>query len=72
VKAVPVARKLITIEERRHDESCFEEEITETNARTPETALRSSPEEDGFCSSETKQDRITAQRTKCLFRDYRN
>jgi hypothetical protein len=41
---------------------CFGEEITETEATTPKTVLGSGPNEDGFCSSETKHDRRTALR----------
>jgi hypothetical protein len=64
VRAVPVARKLSTIEESREDESCFEEEIAETKARTPKTVLRSIPGEDNFCCSEIRHDRRAAPRTK--------
>jgi hypothetical protein len=63
VKMVFVARKLSVIQERRQDQSCcFSAKIAGTKARTLKTVLGSSPDEDGFCSLETKHKRRTMRR----------
>jgi hypothetical protein len=77
-KMVSVSRKLSTIEERRQDQVvCFGEGNTGTKATTPKRVLGSSPDEDGFCSSKSKQDRRKIEESQgniCSFRrgDYRN
>jgi ribosomal protein L30/L7E len=65
VRVVSVFWKLSTIEEHRQDRSClFRRGDYRNNGPNPEKLPGSSPGEDGFCSSETKYYRKTAQRTK--------
>jgi hypothetical protein len=60
VEVVSVVWKLSTIEEWCQDQTClFQKEITEAKTTTMKIVLGSTPDEDGFCSSETKHDRKT-------------
>jgi hypothetical protein len=61
VRALSVARKLSTIEERRQDQSCLFGRGDYRNKRqTPKTALGSSPHEESFCSLKTMHERRIA------------
>jgi hypothetical protein len=66
VRAVPVARKLSTIEERRQDQSCLfrQGDYTNKGHNHEKCVLRSIPGEDGFCSWVIKHDVRTAPRPK--------
>jgi hypothetical protein len=54
VSGGPVPQKLHTTEGRQQDQICFRKEITGTNVPN-QTVLGLNPNEDVFCSSETKQ-----------------
>jgi hypothetical protein len=64
VRAVPVARKLSTVEERRQDKVLFVSmrRLRKRRPQPRQPVLSSIPGEGGFCSSETKHDRRTAPR----------
>jgi hypothetical protein len=68
VRVVFVARKLITIEERRPTKVvCFNEEITGQRPYPRKSVLGSNPDEDVFCSSVSKHNRRTGPRADLLF-----
>jgi hypothetical protein len=65
VRAVPVARKLSTIEERRQDQSClFRSGNYKNKGHNPENCPGFESRWECFCSLETKHDRRMAPRQK--------
>jgi hypothetical protein len=64
VRTVPAARKLCKIDERRQRPKLYvsKRRLQKQRPQPRKTVLGSSPDEDIFCSSETKHDRRTAPR----------
>jgi hypothetical protein len=60
---VSVAWRLSMIDDRLQDQGRLDEDVTGINTIAPRTVLGSSPDEDVFCNSETKHDKM-AQRSK--------
>jgi hypothetical protein len=72
MKIISVARKLSTTEKRSQDRSYLFQRRDYNKAATRRSVLGSSPNEDGFCSSEAKYDTKIVPRSKLFpLGDYR-